>query len=146
MQFLYAHADALADTSKLLQFLLFDWCFDTMQSFRILYKPLKSPSLYCINFQHHENSHRCKYINVFANFELCLISLLLYQIVCLVATFAFQANAAISSIKKPGAFNEVVTGSDKFIDICSGQSAYTLEDGKAAVIYTSGPLVSATQL
>ena len=41
------------------QSLLSDWCFDTMQLFRILYKPLTSPSFYFINFQH-ENSHRCK--------------------------------------------------------------------------------------
>ena len=67
MHLLCALADALADTSKLLQHaarqtlqsLLSDWCFDTMQLFRILYKPLTSPSFYFINFQH-ENSHRCK--------------------------------------------------------------------------------------
>ena len=64
----------------------------------------------------------------------------------LFGVFALQANAAITSVQKPGAFSEAVTGTDKFIDICSGQAAYTLEDGKAAVIYTSGPLASATQM
>ena len=128
------------------QSLLSDWCFDTMQLFRILYKPLTSPSFYFINFQH-ENSHRCEYlVNVFVNFELCLIYIFLYKIVCFGAIFAFQANATITSIKKPGAFNEAFTGSDKFIDICSTATAYTLEDGKAAVVYTSGPLAAGTSM
>ena len=72
--------------------------------------------------------------------------LFLYQIVCLGAIFAFQANATITSIKKPGAFDEVFTGSDKFIDICSSATAYTLEDGKAAVVYTTGPMAAGTSM
>ena len=60
--------------------------------------------------------------------------------------FALQANAAITSGQKPGAFSEEFTGSDKLIDICSSQPAYTLDDTKAAVIYTSGPLKAATSM
>ena len=81
----------------------------------------------------------CQFLTMF-NFSFS------YQIVCLAAIFAFQVNATITSIKKPGAFNEVFTGSDKFIDICSSATAYTLEDGKAAVVYTTGPLAAGTSM
>ena len=67
--------------------------------------------------------------------------------VSILLVFALQASATITSGQKPGAFNENFDANDVFIDLCNPfEPTKTLEDGKAVIVYTSGPLSSQTSM